>query len=108
MPESGRPRRDAKRELADVEAVFKALAHETRRHVLTVLHYRGGEMSAGGIAKRFQCSWPTVSRHLKVLEDAELVRVVPRGRERFYELDRERIERVIGGWIGIFRDQPRV
>ena len=35
-------RRDGRRELEDLEVVFKALAHPTRRHVLLVLHWRGG------------------------------------------------------------------
>ena len=44
--------------LADVDAVFAALAHASRRHILLVLHYRGGEMTAGEIAARFDCTWP--------------------------------------------------
>ncbi|HMJ12152.1 MAG TPA: metalloregulator ArsR/SmtB family transcription factor, partial [Polyangiaceae bacterium] len=76
----------AETELADTEAVFTALAHASRRHVLLVLHFRGGQMTAGEIAERFACSWPTTTRHLRVLEAAGLVRVEKRGRERVYEL----------------------
>jgi DNA-binding transcriptional ArsR family regulator len=80
-------RRDAGRELADLDEVFAALAHPSRRLVLLSLHFHGGEMTAGEIASRFDCTWPTTSRHLKQLEAAGLVRVEPRGRERVYTLD---------------------
>ena len=88
--------------LAATDAVFSALAHPSRRHILLVLHYRGGEMTAGEIAARFECSWPTTTRHLKVLRDAGLVVVQPRARERVYRLQRERIRSVAGGWLDTF------
>jgi DNA-binding transcriptional ArsR family regulator len=94
--------RDPQRELAEIDDVFRALAHPSRRHVLLVLHYRGGEMTAGEIASRFACTWPTTTRHLRVLRDAGLLRVVRRGRERIYSVDRERLERVAGRWLALF------
>src|SRR5262245_47843893 len=89
-------------ELRALEAVFGALAHASRRHILLVLHFRGGEMTAGDIAKRFACTWPTTTRHLRVLEDAGLVRVEKRGRERVYRLDKARLAGVAGGWLAWF------
>jgi DNA-binding transcriptional ArsR family regulator len=56
-------------------------------------------MTAGEIAARFDCSWPTTSRHLRQLELAGLVDVESRGRERVYTLDRELLRRVVGGWL---------
>jgi DNA-binding transcriptional ArsR family regulator len=94
-------RADAETRLADVEAVFKALAHASRRHILLVLHFRGGEMTAGEIAGRFGCTWPTTTRHLRVLQDAGLVRVEKRGRERIYRVDRERLADVAAGWLRV-------
>jgi DNA-binding transcriptional ArsR family regulator len=93
------PPRDGLAELDAIEAVFTALAHETRRHILVVLKARGGSMTAGEIAERFDCTWPTVTRHLQTLERAGLVRVEARGRERIYALDPERLDRVAGHWI---------
>ncbi len=93
---------DPKERLAELERVFKALAHASRRHILLVLHFRGGELSAGAIAERFSCSWPTTTRHLNVLRDAGLVEVVRRGRERIYRLDRALLRRVVGGWLDNF------
>jgi DNA-binding transcriptional ArsR family regulator len=84
--------------------VFTALAHEQRRHILLTLKFRGGEMTGGAIADRFACSWPTTTRHLRVLEAAGLVRVEKRGRERVYRLDRERLFAIAGEWLEWFRD----
>jgi len=91
-------------ELEALDAVFAALAHQSRRTILIVLQARGGEMTSGEIAGRFDCSWPTTTRHLRVLEDAGLVHVALRGRERVYQLDRERLRRVAGRWIDRFAD----
>jgi len=92
----------AERELADLEAVFTALAHASRRHILIVLNARGGSMTAGDIADRFACSWPTTTRHLRQLEDAGLVTVHVDGRQRRYELNRARLQSVAGGWLHHF------
>jgi DNA-binding transcriptional ArsR family regulator len=60
-------------------------------------------MTAGKIADRFHCSWPTTTRHLRVLEQAGLVTVEKRGRERVYKLRTERLLRVAGEWLDWFR-----
>lgn len=90
------------RDLEDLDAVFGALAHQTRRTILSILDARGGEMTSGAIAARFDCSWPTTTRHLRVLEDAGLLHVGLQGRERVYKLDRERLTEVAGRWIQRF------
>lgn len=100
------PKSKAQREQEDLDAVFGALSHPSRRHTLFVLLFRGGEMTAGQIAERFSCSWPTTTRHLKVLEAAGLIRVEKRGRERVYILDKERLEAVNGNWMQWFRKEP--
>ncbi len=93
----------ARRKLEDVEAVFSALGNASRRHILLVLHYRGGEMTAGEIAGRFGCSWPTTTRHLGVLRDAGLVEVEQQGRQRIYRLSHERLDKVAVHWLANFR-----
>jgi DNA-binding transcriptional ArsR family regulator len=90
-------------ELDALDAVFSALAHESRRTILSVLHARGGSMTSGEIASRFECSWPTTTRHLRLLENAGLVHVEVSGRERIYRLDANRLLDVSGGWIDRFR-----
>ncbi len=54
------------------------------------------------LAERFDWARPTVTRHLKVLEDAGLVHVERRGRERRYTLDTGRLVGVAGGWLRRF------
>jgi DNA-binding transcriptional ArsR family regulator len=95
--------RSAKRELEDLEAVFQGLAHASRRHVLLVLKHHGGQMTAGEIARRFECSWPTTTRHLQKLEQAGLVEVEKQGRERVYRLGESRLRGVVSAWLRNFR-----
>ena len=91
----------ADRRLADYDAVFAALDNAARRQILLILHFRGDRMTAGEIADRFSCSWPTTSRHLRKLESAGLVEVERVGREWIYRLDRRRL-RVAADWLEWF------
>ena len=59
---------------------------------------------SGDIADRFSCSWPTTTRHLKVLEKAGLVQVTREGREQIYEINRNRLE-VAKKWLGWFEGE---
>src|SRR5262249_42376629 len=97
-----RVRKQAERDLADIDAVFSALAHSSRRHILLVLHFRGGRMTAGEIANRFGGTWPTPTHHLRLLEIARLVKVERHGRERVYILDAARLAHVAHGWLKSF------
>jgi DNA-binding transcriptional ArsR family regulator len=93
---------DPKARLEEADRVFAALAHPSRRQILLTLKFRGGRMSAGDIAERFGCTWPTTSRHLGVLREAGLVTVERRGRERDYVLATDRLKAVVGDWLGWF------
>jgi DNA-binding transcriptional ArsR family regulator len=86
--------------LEDVDRVFLALAHEARRQMLILLGQCGGELPSGYLAARFPHSWPTTSRHLKVLEEAGLVEVRRQRRSSNYRLNRERLNSVVTGWLG--------
>jgi DNA-binding transcriptional ArsR family regulator len=65
-------------------AVFEALADPTRRRLLELLAER--ERSAGELAGEFTVSRPAVSRHLRVLRDAGLVRWREDAQRRIYAL----------------------
>src|SRR5438874_8702776 len=68
--------------------VFSAISDPTRRAVLDIL--AGGRRNAGDLAARFpRLTQPAVSRHLKVLRDAGLVKVEVAAQQRIYELDPE-------------------
>jgi DNA-binding transcriptional ArsR family regulator len=65
---------------------FRALGDPTRREILRALLERGPS-PVHAIAGRFECTRPAISRHLRILKDARLVRVEKTGRETLYELD---------------------
>lgn len=67
------------------EDVYRAIADPTRRAILDRL--RAGPIAASKIATGFRQSRPAVSKHLRVLYGAGLVREERRGRERIYHLD---------------------
>ena len=94
--------RQAEKDLAALDLVFKALAHAARRQILLILQFRGGEMSAGQIARRFSHSWPTTTRHLRVLQEAKLLSVTTEGRERIYRIDHEQLGRLQTGFLRWF------
>jgi DNA-binding transcriptional ArsR family regulator len=94
---------DAEAKLAALDAVVAALAHPARRQILLTIHFRG-EASAGEIAGRFAHAWPTTTRHLRVLEQAGLLRHEKRGRSRLYVVDRERLA-LVREWLSWF-DAP--
>ena len=65
--------------------VFRALSDPTRRRILAIL--RRGDLSAGDLAARFDLAWPTVSGHLKVLREADLVQADRHGTSITYHLN---------------------
>lgn len=83
------------------EAIFGSLAHSARRQILMTINFEGGSMTAGAIARLFEHSWPTTTRHLKVLSRAGLLRTERRGRERVYHIDLRRV-RLVQDWIAWF------
>jgi DNA-binding transcriptional ArsR family regulator len=96
---------DAPDKQGELDAVLAALAHAARRHILLVIWFRGGVMSAGEIAARFAHSWPTTSRHLRVLEQARLLEFEKQGRTRLYRLGHNRLQ-VVHDWLRWFRQSP--
>lgn len=90
-------------ELEDFDLIFKALAHQSRRNILTVLQSRGETMTAGDIVNRFSFAWPTMTRHLQQLEHAGLIRVDKISREQHYTLNKERLTTVVNNWLKWFK-----
>jgi ArsR family transcriptional regulator, arsenate/arsenite/antimonite-responsive transcriptional repressor len=80
--------------------VFKALADPTRREILQLL--RAGPRTSGEIAEAFSTSWPTISRHLGVLREAELIVSERNGQQISYELNTTVFQDVVEhllGWL---------
>jgi DNA-binding transcriptional ArsR family regulator len=82
------------------DATFSALADPTRRAVLDLL--RRGSRPAGQIARAFPISRPAISKHLRLLRRASLVRERRQGRLRVYELDARPLK-TIDSWLGSYR-----
>ncbi len=82
------------------EAVFHALADETRREILGLL--RTGERTAGDVATRFPVSRPAISRHLRVLRGAGLVTRRKEARQRIYRLEPMAL-REVDRWLENYR-----
>lgn len=77
--------------------IFGVIADATRRDILQILlekHVLDAEISVSEIVAQTALSQPTVSKHLKVLRDAELVTVREEGQHRFYSLNPEPLELV--------------
>lgn len=75
--------------------IFGVIADATRRDILLVLleHHDNEEgVSVSEIVAKLETSQPTVSKHLKVLREAELVTVREEGQHRFYSLNAEPLE----------------
>ena len=73
-----------------IDHTFRALADPTRRAILTRL--ARGEATVGELAKPFAISLPAISRHLKILEDADLISNERDGKHRRCRLRTERLD----------------
>ena len=81
------------------DRVFKALGHQVRRQILDDL--RDQPLTTGTLVAHFpELDRCTVMQHLKVLEDAELVIAVRKGRERWNHLNVAPIQEIHERWIG--------
>lgn len=65
---------------------FDALADPTRRRIVELLARRG-DLTAGELASQFNSARPTISRHLRVLREAGVVRTRAVAQERYYMLE---------------------
>jgi DNA-binding transcriptional ArsR family regulator len=80
-----------------LDLTFHALADRTRRSMIHAL--ANGEMrSAGELGRRFRSAQPTISKHLKVLEEAGIVERTVNGRVHRFQLRRKSLEQA-GRWI---------
>ena len=80
--------------------VFQAIADPTRRTILLLLASQG--MTAGAIAANFDTARPTVSKHLQILTECELLRQEQNGREIYYHLNPNKMQE-IAAFIEPFR-----
>ena len=72
--------------------VFQAIADPTRRAILLLVASQS--MTAGAIASNFDTARPTVSKHLQILTECELLEQEQSGREIYYHLNPEKIKEI--------------
>ncbi|TFW30205.1 metalloregulator ArsR/SmtB family transcription factor [Massilia horti] len=79
-----------------LDKVFEALASSPRRQILAYLNE--GELTTSELAQRFGMTAPAISRHLSVLENADLVRSERRGSYVYYSLNAEHLANTLTGY----------
>ena len=84
---------------AELDQVFKALADPTRRRLLDRLHADNGQ-TLGGLCAQLDMTRQAVAKHLAVLEAANLVVTIRRGREKLHYLNPVPIGAIYDRWIG--------
>jgi DNA-binding transcriptional ArsR family regulator len=85
--------------MKNLDPVFKALADESRRGLLDRLRARNGQ-TLGELCERQDMTRQAVSKHLAILEEANLVVTVKRGREKLHYLNPVPIHAITERWIG--------
>ncbi len=81
--------------------VFQAIADPTRRTILLLLASQS--MTAGAIASNFDTARPTVSKHLQILTECELLKQEQNGREIYYHINAKKMKEV-ANFIEPFRN----
>ncbi|HVE61681.1 MAG TPA: autorepressor SdpR family transcription factor [Chitinophagaceae bacterium] len=84
--------------------IFKALNDKTRRDILEMLRER--DMSAGEIVEQFPISGPSISHHLDLLKQADLVRTNKDGQYVYYSLNTTVVDDIMK-WLMQFKSKKR-
>jgi ArsR family transcriptional regulator, arsenate/arsenite/antimonite-responsive transcriptional repressor len=82
-----------------MNVVFKALNDETRRQIVELL--KGGDMTAGEIADHFEISKPSISHHLDLLKQADIVSSVKQGQFIYYSLNTTVLDEIITWFLSL-------
>jgi DNA-binding transcriptional ArsR family regulator len=88
-----------------MDAVFKALADASRRELLDRLRADNGQ-TLNELCVRLGMTRQAVSKHLAILEEANLIATVKRGREKLHYLNPVPIHEIAERWIGNFERAP--
>ena len=80
--------------------IFQAIADPTRRAIITLIALHA--MTPNAIANNFNITRQSVSKHLRILTECELVKQEQQGREIYYSLEVEKIKEV-DQWVNQFR-----
>jgi len=84
-----------------MDAVFKALADKSRRQLLDSLHARNGQ-TLNELCEQLDMTRQAVTKHLVLLEEANLIAVQWSGREKLHYINPVPINEIAERWIGKF------
>ena len=101
MPQPGPDISNGYRTDRQITKVFKALSDGTRQEILRLLEHR--PRTVGEIVSNFKLSQPTISRHLSVLKEADLVVDQRHGQNVIYSLDDDALSNSMREFFGQFR-----
>jgi DNA-binding transcriptional ArsR family regulator len=87
-----------------MDAVFKALADESRRKLLDRLFKDNGQ-TLGELCAHLDMTRQAVTKHLRLLEEANLIAVVWRGREKLHYLNPVPLHEIYERWIGKYKGE---
>ncbi|KXS43594.1 MAG: regulatory protein ArsR [Candidatus Frackibacter sp. T328-2] len=85
------------------DQTFKALADNNRRKILILLKEK--DLTAGEIAEEFNISKPSISHHLKILKNADLVDARREGQNIYYSLKMTVFQEILNGFMGLFKEE---
>jgi len=80
--------------------IFQAIADPTRRAILTFIALKA--LTPNAMAEKFDMSRQAVSKHIKVLQECELIRPEPAGREIYYHFNPKKMQE-LDIWLDQFR-----
>ena len=92
--------------MSEADLLFKALADPSRRKLMDRLHANDGQ-TLGELCRYLDMTRQGVTQHLAVLEDANLVAVAWRGREKLHFLNPVPLQQIYDRWIRKF-EKPRL
>jgi ArsR family transcriptional regulator, arsenate/arsenite/antimonite-responsive transcriptional repressor len=88
-----------------MNALFKALNDPTRREIVDLL--KEGDMTAGDIADHFNISKPSISHHLDLLRQAEIVTSEKKGQFIYYSLNATVLDEIVTWFMGLKKKKKK-
>ncbi|EQA43563.1 DNA-binding helix-turn-helix protein [Leptospira broomii serovar Hurstbridge str. 5399] len=80
--------------------VFQAIADPTRREIIRLLSVK--PLTLNGVTANFEISRPSISKHIKILQECGLITIKQSGRERYCEANLKKLKEVFD-WVEFYR-----
>lgn len=86
--------------MASIQQVMKAMSDRTRRDILSLLR-KEGKMAAGDIANHYEMTQATISHHLSLLTEAELITSEKKGKFIYFEINTTVVQELLEYIMGL-------